>query len=123
MSKRRVERHLAEAALLFGALADQTRLSLVQRLSERGPASISALSANFQISRQAITKHLRSLAAAGIIEGTREGREHVWALNPERLADAQRCLDVITRGWDHALNRLKEHLEDRESHLLTRAAR
>jgi DNA-binding transcriptional ArsR family regulator len=111
MSKRRVERHIAEAALLFGALADQTRLALVQRLSQRGPASISSLSANFQISRQAITKHLRSLAAAGIIEGVREGREHVWTLNPNRVVDAQRSLEVITRGWDHALNRLKDQLE------------
>jgi DNA-binding transcriptional ArsR family regulator len=111
MSKRRIERQIAEAALLFAALADQTRLALVQRLSEQGPASISSLSANFQISRQAITKHLHSLAAAGIIEGVREGREHVWTLNPNRLVDAQRCLDIITRGWDHALSRLKDQLE------------
>jgi DNA-binding transcriptional ArsR family regulator len=111
MSKRRVERHIAEAALLFGALADQTRLALIQRLSHEGPASISALSENFQISRQAVTKHLHSLGAAGIVMGRREGREHVWALNPGRLADAQRCLDIITRGWEDALSRLKEHAE------------
>lgn len=112
MSKRRVELGLAEAALLFAALGDGTRLALVRRLSEGGPASISALSRSFRISRQAITKHLRFLAVASIIDGKRIGREHVWALNPTRLAEAQRCLDVIARSWDDALSRLKAHLEE-----------
>ncbi len=112
MSKRRVERHVAEAALLFGALADQTRLELLQRLSRDGPTSISALSTNFQISRQAITKHLNSLATAGIIHGRREGREHVWSLDLSRLADAQRCLQMIAGDWDDALKRLKEQIEE-----------
>ena len=52
-----------------------------------------------------------SWPAAGIIDGRREGREHVWALNPARLADARRCLDIIERRWDDALVRLKAHLE------------
>ena len=56
-------------------------------------------------------KHLRSLEAAGVIAGERTGREHVWALNPARLAEAHRCIDVIERGWDEALGRLKAHLE------------
>jgi DNA-binding transcriptional ArsR family regulator len=111
MPKRRVELGLAEAALLFAALGDETRLALLRRLSEGGPASISVLSETFRISRQAVTKHLQFLAAAAIIDGKRSGREHIWALNPARLAEAQRCLEVITRGWDDALGRLKAHLE------------
>src|SRR5689334_4856504 len=95
MSKRRVELRLAEAALLFAALGDETRLALIRRLSERGPASISMLSENFRTSRQAVTKHLQFLAAAGIIDGKRAGREHVWALKPARLVEAQRCLDIV----------------------------
>ena len=73
MSKRRAELGIAEAALLFAALGDQTRLELLRRLSEAGPASISALAANFAVSRQAITKHLQSLAIAGIIDRTTFG--------------------------------------------------
>jgi DNA-binding transcriptional ArsR family regulator len=111
MSKKRIELGLAEAALLFAALGDETRLALLRRLSEGGPASISTLSETFQISRQAVTKHLRLLAAAAIIDGKRAGREHIWALNPARLAEAQRCLEVITRSWDDALGRLKARLE------------
>jgi DNA-binding transcriptional ArsR family regulator len=112
MSKPRVERTLAGAALLFAALGDPTRLALLQRLSKGGPASISVLAENFQTTRQGVTKHLQVLAAAGIIDGERRGREHVWTINPRRLAEAQRHIDVIARGWDDALLRLKAHVED-----------
>jgi DNA-binding transcriptional ArsR family regulator len=111
ISKRPVELGLAEAALLFAALGDETRLALLSRLSEGGPASISVLSESFRVSRQAITKHL-FLAPAAMIDGKRANREHVWALNPIRLAEAQRCLEIIARRWDDALGRLKAHLEE-----------
>lgn len=111
MSKRRVERSRAGAALLFAALGDPTRLALLQRLSDEGPASISMLAETFAITRQGVTKHLHVLAEAGVIDGNRQGREQVWALNPTRLAEGQRCLEIIARGWDDALARLKAHLE------------
>jgi DNA-binding transcriptional ArsR family regulator len=111
MSKPRVERTVAGAALLFAALGDPTRLALLQRLSKGGPASISVLAENFQATRQGVTKHLQVLAAAGIIDGERRGREHVWTINPRRLAEARRHVDVIARGWDDALLRLKAHVE------------
>src|SRR4030095_15762947 len=98
MPKHRTELGVHEAALMFAALGDETRLALVRRLSRAGPGSISALAESFQVTRQAITKHLQLLAAAGIIDGKRTGREHVWTLNPERLAEAQRCLEIIARG-------------------------
>ena len=112
MPKRRTELKLAEAALLFAALGDETRLALLRRLSQGGPASISALSGSFRVTRQAITKHLQFLAEAGIIDGKRAGREHVWEMNPARLDDAQRCLGLIARCWDDALGRLKMHVEN-----------
>lgn len=112
MPKLRAELGLAEAALLFAALGDETRLALLQRLSQDGPASISVLAQSFRITRQAVSKHLQFLAVAGIIDGKRAGREHVWTLNPARLAEAQRCLAVIEHGWDDALARLKAHVED-----------
>jgi DNA-binding transcriptional ArsR family regulator len=114
MSKRRAERTLAGAALLFAALADETRLTVLQRLSDSGPTSISSLADSVGVmTRQALTKHLRVLAAAGIIEGRRAGREHLWALHPGGLAEAQRRLARIARGWDDALARLKSHVERR----------
>ena len=112
MSKRRTERGLAGAAVLFAALGDPTRLAVLQQLSDRGPASISMLAERFPaMTRQGVTKHLQVLAAAGVIDGSRQGREHVWTLNPARLAEARRNLDRIARGWDDALSRLKGHVE------------
>src|ERR1041384_2316260 len=100
MSKRAVERGLTGAALLFAALGDPTRLALLRQLAAGGPASISLLAETQAITRQGVTKHLYVLAAAGVIEGNRVGREQVWALNPQRLAEARRHLDVIAAGWD-----------------------
>ena len=101
--------------MLFAALGDPTRLVLLERLSRGGPASISALAENLRSTRQGVTKHLHVLAAAGVIDGERRGREHVWRINPGRLAEAQRHLEVIARGWDDALARLKAHLERRRA--------
>ena len=111
MPKGRVDHRLAGAALLFAALGDPTRLALLERLSDGGPASITLLADRFSISRQGITKHLRVLESAGVIDGSRVGREQVWTLNPDRLADARRRLELLSRGWDDALTRLKAHAE------------
>ena len=112
MRKRRADRSLTGAALLFAALGDPTRLTLLHRLSDGGPASISMLAKKFPgMSRQGVTKHLNVLAAARIIDGSRQGREQIWTLNPRRLAEGRRRLEVIASGWDEALDRLKLLLE------------
>jgi DNA-binding transcriptional ArsR family regulator len=100
------------AAPLFAALGDETRLQLLLRLSSGGPESIAQLSATASVSRQAITKHLKVLAEAGLVRGRRRGREHIWQLQPKRLADARDYLDQISRQWDDALDRLKAFVED-----------
>jgi DNA-binding transcriptional ArsR family regulator len=112
MPSKAASRRLAGAAALFAALGDSTRLALLERLSDDGPASITMLADRFAaMTRQGVTKHLQVLAAAGIIDGSRQGREQVWALNPARLAEAQRHLGVIAREWDDVLSRLKAHVE------------
>ena len=111
MSKRSLERGLAGAAVVFAALGDPTRLSLLQRLARGGPASITTLAADFDLTRQGVTKHLQVLASAGVIDGQRTGREHVWVMNPDRLAQAVRHIETIARGWDSVLGRLKSHVE------------
>jgi DNA-binding transcriptional ArsR family regulator len=107
MPKRRTDKGLAGAALLFAALGDPTRLTLLRQLSDGGPSSISMLAEEFSMTRQGVTKHLQVLAAAGIIDGSRQGREQVWTLNPGRLADGKRRLEAIAAGWDDALARFK----------------
>jgi DNA-binding transcriptional ArsR family regulator len=100
-----------DAAPLFAALGDETRLKLLVRLATGGPESIAALSARATVSRQAIKKHLDVLARAGLVRGDRRGREHVWRLEPKRLGAAMVYLDKISRQWDDALERLKRFVE------------
>ena len=100
-----------DAAPLFAALGDETRLRLLVRLSASGPGSIARLSAQAAVSRQAIRKHLDVLSRAGLVRGNQRGREHVWQLEPKRLADAGVYLDRISRQWDDALERLKQFVE------------
>ncbi len=102
---------VARAAPLFAALGDETRLRLVARLSADGPMSITRLTEGARVTRQAVTKHLHVLAGAGVVRSARAGRESVWQLEPDRLDDARRDLDLISAGWDHALARLKALVE------------
>lgn len=98
---------LAEAAPVFAALGDTTRLKVVARLCVDGPLSISRLSDGSAVTRQAITKHLHALADAGLVRDHRQGRERIWELQPKRLEMAHRCLDQISEQWDAAIGRLK----------------
>lgn len=100
-----------DAAPLFAALGDATRLGLLLALCSGGPLSITRLSRDFAVSRQAITKHLDVLAGAGLVRSTRQGRERIWAFEPGRLDDAHQVLERLSRQWDDALARLKAHLE------------
>ena len=103
---------LTEAAPVFAALGDATRLRLVARLSVGGPLSIARLSEGAGVTRQAITKHLHALADAGLAQHSRRGRERIWELEPRRLEMARRCLDQISDQWDAAISRLKAFVED-----------
>jgi DNA-binding transcriptional ArsR family regulator len=101
----------ADAAPLFAALGDETRLRLVSRLCREGPLSITRLTQGTEITRQAVTKHLLALADAGIAAGAQHGREHVWRLIPESLGEARVYLDQISKSWDSAIERLRAFVE------------
>ncbi|EYF08258.1 ArsR/SmtB family transcription factor [Chondromyces apiculatus] len=103
--------HVRDSVSVFAALGDETRLQIVARLCKEGPASIVRLSEGFAMSRQAITKHLHVLEGAGLVRGSRPGRESVWELLPERLDVARASLDQISAEWDAALGRLKDFVE------------
>jgi DNA-binding transcriptional ArsR family regulator len=103
---------LLDAAPVFAALGDATRLRVVARLSADGPLSIARLSDGAGVTRQAITKHLQTLADAGLVQDSRQGRERIWELEPRRLERARRSLDAISHQWDAAIGRLKAFVED-----------
>jgi DNA-binding transcriptional ArsR family regulator len=101
-----------DSADVFAALGDATRQKLVVRLCDGGPMSIARLTEGTDVTRQAVTKHLRVMEEAGLVRVERAGRETVWELESARLEDARRWLDAISSRWDDALARLKKLVED-----------
>jgi DNA-binding transcriptional ArsR family regulator len=95
---------------LFAALADDTRLNILGRLGHR-ELSASALAAELPVSRQAIAKHLATLAEVGLVEASREGREVRYRAVGARLSAVARRLDSIGDEWDARLARLKKLAE------------
>lgn len=105
------EATLTQAAPVFAALGDPTRLRVVARLCADGPLSITHLSEGAQVTRQAVTKHLQTLSDAGLVRDRRYGRERIWELEPKRLEMAHHCLNQISEQWDAAIGRLKAFVE------------
>ena len=98
-------------AAVFAALGDETRLALLARLSAGQPRSIAELTHGTRLTRQAVTKHLRVLEQARIVHATRQGRESLFDLTPQPLAEVQDYLATISSQWDAALARLKAFVE------------
>ena len=102
----------ANVTPVFAALGDPMRLSIIRRLCVTGPLSTIKLTDGTALSRQGITKHLRTLEDAGLVRTGRVGRDRIWELRTERLADVKRYLDEISAQWDDALARLRAEVED-----------
>jgi DNA-binding transcriptional ArsR family regulator len=102
---------IARAAPVFAALGDATRLGIVARLCRSGPQSIVRLTRGAKVSRQAVTKHLHALAHAGLVRSSRAGRERIWEIRTQRLAEVGRYLDQISDQWDEAIGRLRTLVE------------
>jgi hypothetical protein len=69
------------------------------------------LTAGTQLTRQAITKHLRVLETAGIVHGVRAGRESLFEFDPRPIKDSAEYLECVSQRWDRALSRLKSFVE------------
>ncbi|MFO0592882.1 MAG: metalloregulator ArsR/SmtB family transcription factor [Polyangiaceae bacterium] len=106
-----MRREEAAKAPVFAALGDETRLAIVWRLSSQGALSIARLTDGTDLTRQAVTKHLRVLEGAGLVKSMREGRESLWELSPRKLEEARRYLDRVSAEWDARLDRLAKLVE------------
>jgi DNA-binding transcriptional ArsR family regulator len=98
-------------AALFAALGDETRLRIVSQLSQSGPASLSRLREGSNVSRQAISKHLRVMERSGLARSRRHGRETIWQLDPAKLSEVKQYLESVSKHWDEALARLQRMVE------------
>ncbi len=94
----------------FAALADPTRRAILARLA-RGDATVGELAKPFAISLPAISRHLRVLEEASLIERQREGQYQRCRLKPAPLKAAADHLEFYSRFWHGSLDRLAAHLE------------
>ena len=97
--------------LTFGALADPTRRAILARLA-RGEATVGELAEPFAVSRPAISKHLRTLERAGLVQRARDGRISRCELDAAPMRVAADWVDRYRRFWDRQLDSLKRYVEE-----------
>jgi DNA-binding transcriptional ArsR family regulator len=85
---------------------------LVAKLCGGQPYSISQLTKGSNLTRQAITKHLRVLESVGMVHSVRRGRESRFEFDPEPIQEIKEYLNFVSKQWDQALSRLKSFVED-----------
>jgi DNA-binding transcriptional ArsR family regulator len=95
----------------FLALADPTRRAILARLA-KGEASVSELAEPFAISQPAISKHLKMLERAGLIQGGKDGPRRPRRVDPRPLAEATAWLERYREGWEHSYRHLDALLEE-----------
>jgi DNA-binding transcriptional ArsR family regulator len=95
---------------VFSALSDPSRRRLLESLAGRESASVTELTSELPVTRQAVSKHLAALGQAGLVEFSRAGRETRYRLTPQPLDDALAWMERIGDRWDERLALLREHL-------------
>jgi DNA-binding transcriptional ArsR family regulator len=99
----------------FSALADPTRRAILARLAA-GETSVSVLAGPFEMSMPAISKHLKVLQRAGLIERGRRAQWRPCRLAATPLRDASNWLDHYRRFWDESFDRLEDYLRHLQKH-------
>ena len=98
-------------SIIFAALADPTRRAILARLAE-GEATVTELAAPFDLSLPAVSKHLRVLQRAGLIEQGRQAQWRPCRLKPEPLRDVADWVGRYRRHWEASFERLDDYLRE-----------
>jgi DNA-binding transcriptional ArsR family regulator len=97
--------------MIFKSLADPTRRALFERLCREGEANVATLTAGAGVSQPVVSKHLRQLKAAGLVEGRHEGRETHYAARADALAPLTDWTTEMTRFWQARFDDLENLLK------------
>ena len=98
--------------MCFGAISHPARRRLLELLAE-ADRSVHTLAGHFEMSRPAVSQHLRVLLDAGLVTEQRHGREHRYHFVPERLGPVRDWITRYEQFWDDRLQRLQQHLAKR----------
>ncbi len=102
----------AQSEAIWTALSDPTRRAIVERLA-RGPTRVTDVAAPFDMSLNAVSKHIKVLEAAQLVRRTRAGREHTLELDPEPLREVTRWASEVEQFWSGRLNRLEQFFQEK----------
>ncbi len=106
----------SQTHLVFVALADPTRRLLFEQLCEEGSGTATSFAARLPMTRQAVTKHLVTLAEAGLVTVHEEGRERRYVPQPEALQAVTTWIAAVEAHWDKRLAALRSYLLDELKH-------
>ncbi|WP_459503253.1 ArsR/SmtB family transcription factor [Bacillus sp. C1] len=98
---------------VFQAIADPTRREVLRLLTKQ-ELPISKITDHFPMSRTAVAKHLHILSEAKLVSGRKVGREKIYCLHPEPLAELQEWLSYYEQFWNNKLSMLKYVVENEE---------
>jgi len=112
-----VVKHMPESlSRVFFALSDPTRRAILARVAD-GEVTVTAIAAPFAMSLAAVSKHIRVLEQAGLLERTRQGREHRLRFVARPLQEAADWVNHYRKLWTRQLDRLAQHLEQDDTNL------
>lgn len=106
----------SQTHLVFVALADSTRCRLFEQLCAEGSGTATSLAARLPMTRQAVTKHLATLAEAGLVTAYEKGRERRYVPQPESLQVVTNWIAAVEARWDTRLAALRSYLLDEPKH-------
>jgi DNA-binding transcriptional ArsR family regulator len=99
------------AGVVFDALADTTRRDVLRAVAEDGPLTATELAGRLPVTRQAVSKHLEVLRAAGLVTSSRSGRDVRFSFQREPLDDAVAWIAAVGARWDRRLAALQHRVE------------
>lgn len=100
------------ADVLWSAVGDPTRRALLDALLASEPRSATRLSQQLPVTRQAVAKHLAVLEQVGLVRTHKQGRERLYAVDPDQLTQATAQLQAVGRRWDQRLDRIRRLAEE-----------
>jgi len=102
-----------QSAETFRAISDPTRRAILDLLRDE-TRTVSALAAGFDVSRPAISQHLKILRGAGLVRERKQGRQRYYSLHAQPLRAVDAWLQAYRRAWERNLLGLKEYVEAEE---------
>lgn len=99
---------------VFAALSDPTRRAIIERLS-RGEARVTEVAEPFDMSLNAVSKHIRVLEASGVIERQKKGRDHILSINTRSLDEVDGWIEQTRGYWEGRLDAMEGVLRELKS--------